>query len=346
MSVLIGSAAVDVALGRSSLGRPCSDIDMVMSSAELKQFIASARESNTLVTEESRHDGLKHSVVVSSESPLQSNTSFDIELAEMNDGSSSGSLLQMAIAAQQQKQDWVRVSLPQGVPVGDKEYSGLFAYVAPLLVLRAIKRAHLFAPVHWRKHIQDYHILKAATDSKPADASAIGVSAQELEDFQRLRFTEGVQRYGDSRVNLQQTNEQFFPVWYLKEMIAPNLLEQGLHPGCEIYTHDELHELVKYHEIPIFQTLKRDTARAMLNRDLFELLSHEDQLNLVREEVMAICLERLVIPQLLKGKVPNQQACYEVALSMVLTALSKGWFRDFGIEHYPGRAVIQICCKH
>ena len=198
MPVLIGSAAVDVALGRSSLGRPCSDIDMVMSSAELKQFIASARESNTLVTEESRHDGLKHSVVVSSESPLQSNSSFDIELAEMNDGSSSGSLLQMAIAAQQQKQDWVRVSLPQGVPVGDKEYSGLFAYVAPLLVLRAIKRAHLFAPVHWRKHIQDYHILKAATDSKPADASAIGVSAQELEDFQRLRFTEGVQRYGET----------------------------------------------------------------------------------------------------------------------------------------------------
>ena len=35
-------------------------------------------------------------------------------------------------------------------------------------------------------------------------------------------------------------------VWYLKDMIPSKLL-QGLRPGFEIYKHDELHELVKYH---------------------------------------------------------------------------------------------------
>jgi hypothetical protein len=165
MTVLIGSAAADVHLGRASLGRPCSDIDMVMSAASLKEFVASMKEASRLVSEEPRHGGLKHSIVVRGDSPLQSDTTFDIELAEVNDGSSSGQLLQMAVNAKIQNHEWVRVTLPQGVPVDlAAQYSGLCAYCAPLQVLRAIKRAHVQFAVQWRKHIQDYHILEATTE--------------------------------------------------------------------------------------------------------------------------------------------------------------------------------------
>jgi hypothetical protein len=59
------------------------------------------------------------------------------------------------------------------------------------------------------------------------------------------------------------------------------------------------------------------------------------QLNLVREEAMAMAAERLVVPALLRGRTPRHQPAYRVALAMTLTTHSKGWFRDWGIEHYP-----------
>jgi hypothetical protein len=117
-------------------------------------------------------------------------------------------------------------------------------------------------------------------------------------------------------------------------------LARGLKPGHLIYTHDELHELVKYGDQPIYEGLKLDPSKAKLERTLFEQLPYEQQLQLVREEAMAICTERMVIPQLLAGKKPNVQAIYNVGLSMVLTTLSKGWFRNFGIEHWPD---VRVC---
>ena len=67
-----------------------------------------------------------------------------------------------------------------------------------------------------------------------------------IDDFMALRQQEGIARYGDSRVKLNIRNEDFFAVWYLKDMLAPDLLADALVDGKEIYKHDELHELVAY----------------------------------------------------------------------------------------------------
>jgi hypothetical protein len=214
-------------------------------------------------------------------------------------------------------------------------------------------------PVDWRKHIQDYHLLKTA--SIAAGDKACPLLPKILEDVTKLRQAEGQERYGASKVKLNVPNEEFFKVWYLKEMVPAQHLRHGLKPGTlfDIYTHDELHELVKYYEEPIYTKLKYDPTKARLEKTLFLEMSHEDQLRLVREEAMAIGMERVLVPQLLAAAaataeaqshkeiktceqqdilqpppLPDVQEAYTVGLSMVLTTLSKGWFRSFGLEHW------------
>jgi hypothetical protein len=265
---------------------------------------------------------------------------FDIELSEVNDGSSSGMLLAMAEKASRGPSTWTRLSLPDGKPIDQLAQLSLgmvFAYVPPLRVLIALKRSHLHLGVQWQKHMKDYHILKThlAKASEVSGFKEDEESQQQLAQLQKAREQEGTARYGESKVHLDVSNQEFFKVHYLKAMVPPDDLARGLKPGHLIYTHDELHQLVMYGEEPVYEQLKLDPSKAKLERSLFEQLPHELQLRLVREEAMAICTERMIIPQLLAGKRPHVQNTYSQALSMVLTTLSKGWFRDFGLEHWP-----------
>ena len=104
----------------------------------------------------------------------------------------------------------------------------------------------------------------------------------------------------------------------------------------------------RYGDVPIYTTMKADSAKAMLSRTMFEAADEETKLRLVREESMAIAMERCVVPSLIRGTAgqysswtgeTNYASCtekaYAVGLRMTLTTLSKGWFRDFGLEHYP-----------
>src|SRR5690606_6535747 len=59
--------------------------------------------------------------------------------------------------------------------------------------------------------------------------------------------------------------------------------------------------------------------------------SMDIKLKCVREEAMAIALGRFIIP----GFVHDSQIAYSMALRKVCTTLTKGWFRDFAIDHYP-----------
>ena len=46
-------------------------------------------------------------------------------------------------------------------------------------------------------------------------------------------------------------------------MLAPELLAKGLAPGCAIYTHDELHDLVAYEERPLHEAMKLDKTQVL-----------------------------------------------------------------------------------
>ena len=60
-----------------------------------------------------------------------------------------------------------------------------------------------------------------------------------------------------SKVNLEVTNEEFFKVHYLKAMTPASLLACRLADGAEIYSHDELHQLLALSSgSPIYKTMK------------------------------------------------------------------------------------------
>ena len=220
------------------------------------------------------------------------------------------------------------------------------ARVAPLSVLLAIKQSHSVFPVAWHKHVTDLHTLRAAVAKLPTavvgggggggSSSLKEPTAVDLEAFVTKRQAEAQARYGEHRLHMNVSNEEFFKVHYLRELVPRSVLRAGLCEGAAIYTHDELHDLVAYSKgKPLFATMKTDQTKAALDRALFDAADLPTQLRLVREETMAIAAERVVVPALLRGTVPSADYAYRCALSMVLTTLSKGWFRRFGIEHYP-----------
>ncbi|RGB21624.1 hypothetical protein C1646_777620 [Rhizophagus diaphanus] len=95
--------------------------------------------------------------------------------------------------------------------------------------------------------------------------------------------------------------------------------------------HDDIHELVKYGERPIYESLIIDKSKALIEKSLFENIDYQTKLNCVKEEAMTITLERYLIPMVSK----NQETSYNLALARICTTLSKGWFCQFVIDNYP-----------
>lgn len=183
------------------------------------------------------------------------------------------------------------------------------AFVPPLDTLWRIKKAHVYWPVHWEKNIADLHVLGAACGFRP-DAAA--------EAFYRLRLAECEAKYGARRqARLSMSNDAFF---------AKSQKAVG-----RVVDHDQIHEVVAYGERPLFETMKHDPSLATLARDLFEAADRQTQLRLVREEAMAIAIERYIVP----GTVTDGAQAYAKALKRICTTLTSGWFREFAIMNWP-----------
>lgn len=206
------------------------------------------------------------------------------------------------------------------------DFGGLFmATVAKPEALMAIKRSHLTWPRFWCKHIADYHRFKAA-----------GYSMGEWEEGCRLRYAEKLRHDPPTpQTSLNVSNNKFFHV-----------SEEALR---RTYNHDDLHRVVAYYDRPLYERSKPDLGKALMSRHKFERLPRLDQLRTVREEAMAIALERRIIPliQDLQGlvgaglidkvRVPASRTAeaYDYALRRICTTLTRGWFRDFAIENWP-----------
>ncbi|PKY16222.1 hypothetical protein RhiirB3_467209 [Rhizophagus irregularis] len=88
---------------------------------------------------------------------------------------------------------------------------------------------------------------------------------------------------------------------------------------------------VKYGDHPIYESLKEDKSKAWMKKSLFEKIDYQTKLNCVKEEAMAIALERYLIPMTSN----NQETSYNMALVKICTTLTKGWFRQFAVDNYP-----------
>jgi hypothetical protein len=208
-------------------------------------------------------------------------------------------------------------------------YSELEFYIPSIEVLHAIKCSHIYFNIFWLKTIEDIHFFRKCSNS-------FMLQSEKLKQLTETRRKEVEIRLGQSsfgkQTTMNQSNEQFFKQ-------SENKVERP-------FEHDLLHDKVAFEENkPIFKTFKRDETKAKLDWDLFEAAPERTQLNLVREEAMALALERYIIPANLAFEKKEEgcdfveiqfwQKAYLNALQRICTNLWKGKFREFAIENYP-----------
>jgi hypothetical protein len=184
----------------------------------------------------------------------------------------------------------------------------LEAWVAPVEVLYHTKRSHIYWAVHWQKNIADMHLLKEYCGH---------AELRKWDAYYEARLKENEAKFGPRfQANLNQPNEKFFAK-----------SERSLNRQFE---HDELHEIVKYYDRPLYEEFKEDKSKALMNFAMFYNAEHIKKLRCVREEAMVIALERYIIT----GKETDSVKAYQRALQRICTNLTSGWFREFAIDHW------------
>jgi hypothetical protein len=184
--------------------------------------------------------------------------------------------------------------------------NGRVIHVINPVGLSIIKRSHLFRDLSFGKHIAHYH-----------------------HHLQRY-----VEQYTDDdrsvlRERIALTAKQYpfrYPV--LKKTVA-DFFDDAVR---KVYDHDHLHELVAYGDVPLYRKMQRDEKYAWCEVDMWNTFSHEDKIRCIAEETYVIAIERFMVP---KNWIYSEKAAYCKALEKVCTTLTSGWFRDYGIDHYP-----------
>lgn len=184
-------------------------------------------------------------------------------------------------------------------------FNGHRVYVVNRWALAIIKRSHLWRDLSFQKHITMYH-------KHMSDWRCWTWAERELLT-ERTKLTRIA--YPQGNPNLMQTKEDFFDDAVTKK-----------------YDHDYLHELVAYHDKPLYTRLLRDPSLAWCEEDKWRTLDHADKIKCIAEEAHVIAIERMMIPN--EWNYPAKRA-YVKAVDKVCTTLCSGWFRDYAIDHYP-----------
>ena len=273
-AVVIGSFAL-AHWAPGTLPRAPADVDLVATSAFASALLAALKGAGLLLSHAYSHSYTKLHVRLAPRGSLP----LDVELVRPGEASSSAQLLAASAT-------WPEVAFPVGVPAlaagapaGTPKDTGAGAAlsallglcrarVAPLVALLALKESHLVFPVHWHKTMEDYHVLKALVHNAAQAPGGGGGGDDPWGPFVKVRRAEAAVRYaykdgGDSKVgSLDIPNDKFFKVWYLKELVPEAVRRAALVEGREVFTHDELHELLAYAPgKPLYETYKRDPAK-------------------------------------------------------------------------------------
>lgn len=173
--------------------------------------------------------------------------------------------------------------------------------VATLNDLLTIKLSHMPYDIFWRKHVNDYLVMKkyGSAVNQPLYAA--------LQEHWKEKHE------NKPHLNLYRTKDAFFDDFVEKQ-----------------YDHDRLHELVAFPNAPVYTTCLKDGQEVMIDKQKFYNLPFERQVKMFREEVNVIAFERWVIPS--KGKISYLQA-YHKSLHKTVTALTKNWACTFMCEN-------------
>lgn len=183
--------------------------------------------------------------------------------------------------------------------IKDKNY---FQFATPD-ELYTIKVSHSFWDLHgtWNKHMHDILFLKSK-------------GAKLIPELYDSLYDIWCETHGKKKAKLNVKAEEFF-----------NKNVQ------RIYEHDSIHNSVAYYKEPLFNRILKDKEQVAVSQDKFKKLYKTDKLKLVREEVYATALERILIP---KNYNYSPKLAYHLSLKNLITSYSKGWFPLWIVDNY------------
>lgn len=170
-----------------------------------------------------------------------------------------------------------------------------WGWVATPDELYTLKISHAFweinSPNEWDKHASDIVFLERK-------------GAKFLRPLYDIVLPIWRERYRRNPTNLNQTANSFFADAVIRK-----------------YDHDSLHESVAYGDRPLYESILKDGSDVAVDNSKFWAMDFETQIRLVREEIYATALERILIPNDYKG---SPRAAYHWALRRTVTSLFKG----------------------
>ena len=163
-------------------------------------------------------------------------------------------------------------------------------YVDPDL-LYTIKVSHLAWDINWEKHVRDMHFLQLK-------------GCKLNKEFYNLLVADWKIIHGKKQFSFDKKHEELF-----KDNVNRK------------YNHDDLHEIFKFNDTPLYKTILVNPDKALCSEDKFNKLSDELKLQLMLEEIAVVAYERYVIPR----RIPVKHALNR-ALKDLITRMTKGWF--------------------
>lgn len=176
--------------------------------------------------------------------------------------------------------------------------------VASIDELYTIKMSHIFWDLRngsWEKHARD---IMTFHEFGNADL---------IPDLYKLLYEIWGEVHGKKKANLSQMAKDFFNDKVVR-----------------IYEHDSIHASVAYYDAPLYERILADGEEVKVDKSKFDVMSCDDKLKLVREEVYATALERLIIPS---NYTYSPRRAYAWALRRTVTSLARGWFALFIAEN-------------
>lgn len=99
------------------------------------------------------------------------------------------------------------------------------------------------------------------------------------------------------------------------------------------WDHDSVHQAVANYDEPLYFRILKEQGKVACCENKFELLSYEDKIKLVKEEVWVTALERYLVPANFEGV--SFGASYMKSLKKLCTTMSAGgWFKLFLLDNY------------
>jgi hypothetical protein len=162
--------------------------------------------------------------------------------------------------------------------------------------LYTIKVSHACYDINWEKTMNDIRFMK----SKGCKL-VVPLYESLLKDWEVV--------HGAKKIKLKGTANEFFKTTVTRKM-----------------DHDKLHDLVKFYDRPLHESIRKDKNDVAVSKKLWDSLSEEDKLKCALEEAYVFAFERYI-------DYPHRIALSKALKNLIISS-TKGYFNLFLIDNF------------